>query len=420
MRDGIGPGRYRYLLIALLGIVWIIIYLQRTNIGMLLVDTRFLAEMKLLDQTARQGLLMTVFLLVYSLTNMLSVPISNRLGPRRALLLGIVIGSMAMLAGGWAASFVSILMVRMLLGIGHGIQFPNLSMLVKNWFPSQERGRANAIYAVGGCLGPVLALPLYSRLNTGLGWEFSFFVPGILGLLCIIPLWLRWLSDHPSDNPYISAEEREYIIVQNIETPIKADATGDQYNISQLLINPSFGLLCVAYTAFLCSWWGLLTWMPQYLVQGRALAVDGMANQVALAYLVGVVGILAGGSLVDSIKRKSSVGIIALCGVALATLGIAVIPSPTGAIIFIALAVGINEFVYPTVWAILQSILPARLIVTGSGMMSGVSNLFSATTPFIMGFLIQLSGSYAGGLIFLVSMAILGALSCWLLYRQGH
>jgi cyanate permease len=64
--------------------------------------------------------------------------------------------------------------------------------------------------------------------------------------------------------------------------------------------------------------------------------------------------------------------------------------------------------------------LPDRLIATGSGIMSGTANLFSAATPFVMGFLIQVSGSYLGGLFFLVAMAVLGLLSSVILFRQGY
>jgi cyanate permease len=83
-------------------------------------------------------------------------------------------------------------------------------------------------------------------------------------------------------------------------------------------------------------------------------------------------------------------------------------------------AVGINEFVYPCVWSMLQSLMPDQMMAAGSGTMSGVSNLLSALSPLAIGWLIQISGSYVLGLMFLVSMSAVGALSCLLLYRQGY
>ena len=161
-----------------------------------------------------------------------------------------------------------------------------------------------------------------------------------------------------------------------------------------------------------------MTWMPQYLVQARNFDMSGMAGYISLAYAVAAAGILIGGRLVDRVQSRSMIGVVALSGVALATMGIALVPSPIGAVVFMALAVGINEFVYPTVWAIMQTSLPAHLIVTGSGIASGIGNLLSAISPFIMGWLIQVSGNYVGGLLFLVTVAVLGAISCVLLYRK--
>lgn len=412
-----GQGRYRHTVIIILSILWVLVYLQRTNIGVLLVDNRFLEDMRLIGQTARQGMVMTAFLLVYSLSNMLSVPISNRLGPRRALFLGVVISSLSMLVGGWVASFGALMLVRVFLGWAHGIHHPNLNLLVKNWVPPHERGTANAVIGLGGCLALILALPLYSWINSHLGWEYSFIIPGLLGLLPLIPLWLRWVSDQPTDNHYISAQELQYIVSYNEDTPTES-STADTRGLRDLLRSYAFWLLIVVYTAFLCSWWGLMTWMPQYLVQARSLDTSAMAGYISLAYLVSVAGILTGGRLVDRVRQRSVIGIAALSCVALATLGIALVPSAIGAVVFMALAVGINEFAYPTVLAVLQSLLPAHLVVTGSGILNGVSNLLSAASPFIMGWLIQTSGSYNGGLLFLVTVAMLGAISCVLLYRQ--
>ena len=397
--------------------MWVLVYLQRTNIGVLLVDQRFLEEMGLVGQAARQGMLMTVFLLLYSLSNMLSVPVSNRLGPRRALFLGVVVGALAMLAGGWVTSFAALILVRVILGLAHGIYHPNLSLLVKNWIPPQERGTANAVIGVGGCLALIVALPLYSWINCGLGWEYSFFIPGLLGLLAVIPLGLRWVSDQPDDNPYVSTQEAQYIVSHKQDDQKIENFTADNRGVRELLRSTPFWLLTVIYTAFLCSWWGLMTWMPQYLVQARNFDMSGMAGYISLAYAVAAVGILIGGRMVDRVKFRSIIGIVALSSVALATMGIALVPSPIGAVVFMALAVGINEFVYPTVWAMMQISLPAHLIVTGSGIASGLGNLLSAVSPFIMGWLIQVSGSYVGGLLFLVTIAALGAVCCIFLYR---
>jgi sugar phosphate permease len=113
-------------------------------------------------------------------------------------------------------------------------------------------------------------LSAFSAINNIWGWEYSFIIPGLLALLATLPLWLRWISDSPGDNPYISVTELNYICSWNRE------ADGEQNEkegsgVRLLLGNPSFWMLCLAYTAFLSSWWGLLTWMPLYLVEAGGL-----------------------------------------------------------------------------------------------------------------------------------------------------
>ena len=297
LSNSTSQGKYRYTLIIILAVMWVLVYLQRSNIGVLLVDHRFLEEMGLIGQAAKQGMLMTVFLLVYSLSNMLSVPISNRLGPRRALFLGVIIGALSMLVGGWVASFTALILVRVILGLAHGIYHPNISLLVKNWIPPKERGTANAVVGVGGCLALVISLPLFSWIIYRLGWEYSFFIPGLLGLLAVIPLGLHWISDQPTNNPYISAPEMQYIVSHNQDNQKTESSPADSRGTRELLKNASFWLLAVIYTAFLCSWWGLMTWMPQYLVQARNFDISGMAGYISLAYAMAVVGILTGADL---------------------------------------------------------------------------------------------------------------------------
>lgn len=418
----IGQGRvnYRYHFIAIVALTFMFTYLQRCNVSMLLVDTRFLEQVNLVGQPARQGLLMTVFLLAYSLANILLVPLMSRLGPRRSLILGMAASSLILMLGGWAASFAAIIAVRILLGITHGIQYPNLSVLVRNWFPPQERGTANAIYGMGGSIAPALAIPLFGWIIPAFGWEYSFFIPAVIGLVCTIPFLLSWITDHPEENSLISAGEVAYIKANQPSLTAAEDNSQPAEGMNQVWKNSSFWLLCIIYTAFTCGWWGLLTWMPQYLVQARSFDMSGMTGYVTIAYIAAMIGVFTSGRLVDRIQQKSMVGLVALLGVALATFGISAIPSASGAGICIVLAVGINEFVFPAVWSILQGIIPEKLIAAASGVLSGSANLFSALSPFIMGLLIQFTGSYSSGLMFLVGMAVLGALSCLALRRQGN
>src|SRR5690554_5848490 len=94
---------YRYLVVTILFLIWIVVYLQRVNIGFLIVDEGFLSDLGLMGQSAKQGLLMTLFLIPYALSNVIGAPIGDLLGPRKTMLLGLVIAASAMFMGAIAA-----------------------------------------------------------------------------------------------------------------------------------------------------------------------------------------------------------------------------------------------------------------------------------------------------------------------------
>lgn len=412
--------QYRYLIIATLCVLWMIVYLQRINISVLLVDTQFLKDMGLLGQGARQGLLMTCFLLAYSLTNLVGAPLGDRIGPRKIMLLGMIVASISMSMGGLAGSLGIILAVRIFLGIGQGIYFPAQSLAVKRWFPPWERGRANALYGMGGCIGPVLAVPLFSYLIEQFNWRAVFFIPAVLGFIMTLPFILKIISDGPEDNHFISETERQYLKQHSTEEPTEpSNSTGpNNTGVSTILSSFSFWMVCVSYMAYLSIWWGVITWLPQYLVVARHYSVQGMSFMAVLPYVFSIIGILLGGYLSDRWERRSAFGIVGLLGAASCILAAAYTPSNFLAAVLMAVGVGSIQLYYAPVWALLQSLLPVHLIGTGSGLMNGICNLFSAVSPFIMGFFIQISGSYAAGLMYLVSFGLVGAFSCLFLFRR--
>jgi cyanate permease len=67
-----------------------------------------------------------------------------------------------------------------------------------------------------------------------------------------------------------------------------------------------------------------------------------------------------------------------------------------------------------------QRIVPGKAIGAGAGMMNGVANGGSAFSPVLMGFFISISGSYVGGLMFLVGLGLFAACCTTILSYQKY
>lgn len=153
------PTRKRFLIVACLFIGIFIAYLDRVNVSVLAANEPFLAYMGIEGMPLQIGMMMTVFLAAYGIANVVLSPLGDYLGPRKAMMLCILIWTIALIIGGVATSFALIIICRILLGIGEGFYYPLQSVFIKNWFPKQERGRANAAWIVGQSVAPAIAMP---------------------------------------------------------------------------------------------------------------------------------------------------------------------------------------------------------------------------------------------------------------------
>ena len=362
---------------------------------------------------------MTLFLIPYAFSNVIGAPLGDLLGPRKAMLLGLLIAASAMFMGALATTFAVMLASRILLGVGQGIHYPTQSIIVNNWFPVEERGRANAVYGVG-CVGPLLAVPVFTYFIAHVGWEYVLYLSGGLGLLFLIPLFNKMVTDYPHQNTFISKEEKQYLQETVPPSTNKSLLSGGMKDIKPILKSKQFWLITVAYSAYLSIWWGIATWVPQYLNMARGFSLASLGWVASIPYGAAAMGVAIGGVMSDKLSRRSVFGVVGLAGASLLILLSAAVPSNYLAAALVVSAPVFNQMWYAPLWTIVQSTFPSHLMGTGTGLVNGISNLVSALAPVIIGVLIQISGSYAVGLMYLTAFGILGSLCSFVLMRQGY
>lgn len=411
-------GKARYMVIYIMVAIYFVIYLQRANISILLVDPVFLEYMGLVGKSGMQGFIMTAFLLPYALTNMFVSPLGDKIGPRKTMLLGIIVAVFGTLAGGIAPTLLFLLTSRIILGVGHGVYYPTLSIFVRNWFPPQERGIANAWIAVGGVSAPLVAMPLFTWLIGSYGWRSTFFMIAVLGVIAAVPLILKIITDGPADNAHIMEQEKFLLDQQAMQE--KESKNGEQGAMIDVLKKLDFWLITAAYLCYLSIWWGLFTWLPQYLMLARGFSLQSLGWISSLPYACAAVAVLISGSLSDRLGKRAFLCVIVLTGTSLCLLAAPNVTSPYACIALMTLSMGLDVAFYPVAWAILQSKLPINLIGAGSGMMNGICNLCSAFTPFFMGLLIESTGSYDAGIYLLAAFGLIGAVCSGVLLKRGN
>ena len=68
----------------------------------------------------------------------------------------------------------------------------------------------------------------------------------------------------------------------------------------------------------------------------------------------------------------------------------------------LSLAVASCTMGTPVAWTLLQGLIPAKSMSTASGIMNGIANGLASLAPAMIGFFINTTGQYSGGLLCLV------------------
>jgi sugar phosphate permease len=416
------PTRQRVSMVIILLITLLVAYLDRVNVSVLVADNTFLNDMLIKGNPVRMGLLMTIFLIGYGLGNVLLAPVGDIIGPRKAMMISIFLWTISVMIGGLTGTFAVMLMARAILGVGEGMHWPMQSSFVKNWFPPNERGKANGAWLIGLMGGPALAMPFFTWIIASFGWRSSFFVLASLGLVPLILLWF-FVTDHPRQHKRINKAELDYI-----ENALKAEAAEQgQIKVGSLgerlasfCLNYRFWLLTVNYFAIASIWWGTMAWLPSYLKASRGFSWSAMGALSSLPYVLGTVSILFFGHLGDKIGRRAPLVVVSHAFAAIGIYFGATAADNMTAALFLSFGIASVGIALPASWALLQRIVPAGAIGAGAGMMNGLANGGSAFAPALIGYFIALTGGYVGGLMFLVGVAILGLLCMSVLSFQKY
>ena len=169
------------------------------------------------------ALIVIAFRVAYSIGQTVAGRWLDRVGTRQGLSVAVLWYSCAAMLTSLAVGLKSFAACRFLLGAGEAANWPGATKAVSEWFPRRESGWAVALFdsgsSVGAAIAPLLVLWLFRTFGT---WRPVFVLTGALGFIWL--LLFRRLYHPPESHPWISAEERAYILADR--DPIESAAGG--------------------------------------------------------------------------------------------------------------------------------------------------------------------------------------------------
>lgn len=390
--------RATHVVLGLLCLMYFITYLDRVN-----VSTAAAGFAKDFDLNKTQiGLVFSAFAWPYLLFQVIGGWVSDRFGARRTLLVCGTLWAGATVLTGLATGLASLLVARVLLGLGEGATFPASTSAMSRWVAKGDRGFAQGITHAAARIGNAAAPAIIVAAMVAYGWRASFYVCAVVSFAWV-GLWALSFTERPADHPRITPEE-----LARLPPPGPARPPVPWMPLFRRMMPVTIVYFCYGWTL-----WLFLSWIPQYFLHSHGLDLKKSALFSSSVFFAGVIGDTLGGIVTDRLVtrlgslRRARSGMVAVCmGLTL----LALVPLLFTHDLYICLACLSAGFFFAEMtigpmWAIPMDIAPEHS-GTASGMMNTGSALAAIISPVIGGLLIDRFGNWE--LPFVGSMILMG------------
>ena len=288
----------RIQLIAYSTLAVIICYIDRVNISVAIIPM----QEQFGWSDSQVGFIFSSFYIGYMLTMALGGYLSDKFGGKLVLGYGVVMWSIFTILTPLAAhnGFFALFIMRVLMGIGEGVTFPAWQSLYARWIPFKERTRAIAFTNSGISIGTIIGYIGTQMIIISLGWEWAFYIFGIVGLVWFI-FWNRNVSSYPAEHKKISSKELQYI---SENAPSSEPAK--KIPLKDLLLNKPFLAIVAATFANNWSLFVFLSFLPKFIDNELGIDLESriFVILIIIPSIISVLALNAGGFLADKMIRN--------------------------------------------------------------------------------------------------------------------
>jgi ACS family glucarate transporter-like MFS transporter len=393
----------RFWIIAVLFIVSSINYASRATLSFAAVPL----GKEISISTVQLGFIFSAFAWSYAIAQIPGGALLDRYGSRPVYLWSITLWAVFTAAQAFVSSlaivpvFISLFVLRLMLGFAEAPSFPANARIVANWFPNAERGTASAIFNASQYFSLVAFAPLMGWLAEYYGWRSVFLAMGLIGLVGAALFWA--VVQSPSRHKKISRREYAYIedggALVNLDRPAAAAQPIRWGIIGQLLANRMLLGIYLAQYSITALTYFYATWFPVYLVKARhmSLAHAGLAS--AGPAIAGFVGGVLGGVLSDLLLRKGMalsparkipiiIGLVISCAILLCNYT----DSQVLILSFMAVAF-FGKGVAALGWAVMSDAAPREATGLAGSIFNLFGNLAGIFTPIGIGYILAVTNN---------------------------
>lgn len=335
---------------------------------------------------AQAGLLMTIVVVPGIFLALPAGLVANKYGVKRIGILSTVLTAVGALVTATAGSFVTILLGRLILGVGGAFLVTILPVMIPQWFSREELGKAMGFYGTNMPVATISAFLAASLLVQVFGdWRIPFYVGTILAASAVV-LFMLMVK----------------------EGPLKKNQDRERVSLRRALRSTELWKVGVVWLLFQVTALSFLSWAPRLFHEYRGLDPVSASALASALMLAAIPFVPFFGWLSDSSHRRKPFLIAGSLLMALAltcsafTVGLGLVAS----VAFLGFAAAM---VPPIVSALPVEILEPEVVGVGFGVIALCLNIGVALAAPLFGYFFDVTGSLESSFVGIAAFSVVGS-----------
>jgi D-galactonate transporter len=393
----------------LLLICYVVAYLDRVNVGF--AKLQMSADLGLSD--AVYGFGAGIFFLGYFIFEIPSNLILHKVGARvwiaRIMITWGIISALTMFITTPTMFYV----MRFLLGVAEAGFFPGIILYLTYWFPAQRRGRMTTLFMTAIALSGVIGGPVsgwimknFDGVNQWHSWQWLFLLEGIPSIVVGIVVLVA-MDDRIARAKWLSEQERSLL-----ERNIAADnVEKEDMPVRKVLANGRVWIMSLTYFSFVMGLYGVSFWLPTIIKATGVTDALTIGLLSAIPFGAAVIGMLLVARSADKHgERRWHIAVPAAVGALGLVLSVIWSTNTPLAMLGLTLATMGILTTLPLFWSLPTAMLAGTGAAAGIAMINSLGNLAGFLSPYLVGWLKQVTASNASGMYMLAAFMVLGGL----------
>ena len=398
-------------IVPFLMLCYVVAYLDRVNVGFAKLQ---MAQALSFSETV-YGLGAGVFFIGYFIFEVPSNMLLHRLGARIWIARIMITWGLISAAFVFVATPTQFYVMRFLLGAAEAGFYPGVILYLTYWYPAHRRAKIIALFMsaipVAGIFGNPLSgwiMDAFQGSNGLAGWQWMFLIEAAPALLVgiAVPLVLvngiraaKWLNESEKGL---------------LEREIATDQQGSQSypSTGAIFRDPRIWHMALIYFCFVMGQYALTFWMPTLI---KATGVSGNLNIglfSAIPFGCAIVAMNLFGRSADARReRRWHLVIPALMGAAGFAVAASFADNTLVSVLALSVAAAGVLTCAPLFWSLPTAFLSGSAAAVGIATINSVGNLAGFVSPYLVGYLKDLTHSTQTGMYVLAAVLVVGAVA---------